>query len=103
MTVNFQCHLLLILKWAGPLQLELLFAYVSSDPRATVRAVALQCLSKLACQAVRTRVSSMWNFSVLLSVAEDNVAAPALRELAFDVLHKVRVCESFIRHGSTSL
>lgn len=73
--------------------MELLFAYVSSDPRATVRAVALQCLSKLASQAVRSTISSMWNFSVLLSVAEDDVAASALRVLAFEVLHKVRVFE----------
>lgn len=72
--------------------MELLFAYVSSDPRATVRAVALQCLSKLASRAARSSVSSMWDFSVLLSVAEDNTAAPALRALAFEVLHKVRVC-----------
>ncbi|KAG0565001.1 hypothetical protein KC19_8G155500 [Ceratodon purpureus] len=76
-------------------QVELLFAYVSSDPRATVRAVALQCLSKLACQAVRIRVSNMWNFSVLLSVAEDSVAAPALRVLAFEVLHKLS--DHFVR------
>jgi hypothetical protein len=93
MTVNLQCHLQLILKWAGQLQVELLFAYVNSDPRATVRAVALQCLSKLASRAVKSRVSSMWNYSVLLSVVSDNVAAPALRVLAFEVLHKVRLCQ----------
>lgn len=69
--------------------MELLFAYLSSDPRAKVRAVALQCLSKLASRAARCRVSSMWDFSVLLSVAEDSSAAPALRVLAFEVLHKL--------------
>lgn len=91
--MNLQCHLLLILKWAGKLQVELLFAYVSSDPRATVRAVALQCLSKLASRAARSTVSSKWDFSVLLSVAQDNTAAPALRGLAFEILHKVQVCD----------
>lgn len=70
-------------------QVELLFAYVSSDPRAAVRAVALHCLSKLASQAARSLVSRNWNFSILLSVAEDTAAAPALRVLAFNVLQKL--------------
>lgn len=62
---------------------------MSSDPRAAVRAVALHCLSKLASQAARSLVSRNWNFSILLSVAEDTAAAPALRVLAFNVLQKL--------------
>lgn len=73
------------------LQVELLMAYISSDPRATVRAVALECLSKLALQAARSAVFHEKDFAVLYSVIEDIAAAPAVLALAYQVIKKVCV------------
>lgn len=66
-------------------------AYISSDPRATVRAVALDCLSKLALQAARSAVFHEKDFAVLYSVIEDIAAAPAVLALAYQIIKKVCV------------
>lgn len=64
-------------------------AYLSSDPRATLRAVALQCLSRLALQASRSNAFVGDEFHVILSVIEDVAAPPALHVLTFQLLKKV--------------
>ena len=64
-------------------------AYLSSDPRATLRAVALQCLSRLALQAARLNAFIGDEFRVILSVIEEVDAPPALHVLTFQLLKRV--------------
>ena len=63
--------------------------YLSSDPCATLRAVALQCLSRLGLQAARSNAFVGDEFHVILSVIEEVDAPPALHVLTFQLLKKV--------------
>ncbi len=69
--------------------MELLTAYISADPRAEVRALALQCFLRLIPQAARAGAFGSSEFNVLLAIIEDSNTVPALHILALQVIRKV--------------